>query len=77
MARMLEQMGQAMPKQKPVLELNPEHALVKKLDTLDDEARVKEWSLFLLEQAQLAEGDHLENPADFIKRMNALLSEVI
>lgn len=77
MARMLEQMGQAMPKQNPVLELNPEHALVKKLDGLDDEAKIKEWSLFLLEQAQLAEGDHLENPADFIKRMNALLSEVI
>ncbi|RUM92324.1 MAG: molecular chaperone HtpG [Thiomicrospira sp.] len=77
MARMMEQMGQAMPKQKPVLELNPEHALVKKLDSLEDEPKVKEWSLFLLEQAQLAEGDQLEKPADFIKRMNALLSEVI
>lgn len=77
MVRMMEQMGQAMPKQKPVLELNPEHALVKKLDSVSDEAKLKEWSLFLLEQAQLAEGDSLENPADFIKRMNTLLSEVI
>lgn len=77
MVRMMEQMGQAMPKQKPVLELNPDHPLVKKLESIDDEAKLKEWSLFLLEQAQLAEGDSLENPAEFIKRMNALLSEVI
>ncbi|MDX1795564.1 MAG: molecular chaperone HtpG, partial [Hydrogenovibrio sp.] len=77
MIRMMEQMGQAVPKQKPVLELNPEHALVKKLDSMDDDGKVKEWSLFLLEQAQLAEGDQLERPADFIKRMNALLSDVI
>mgnify|MGYP005843672127 CR=1 FL=1 len=77
MARMMEQMGQSIPKQKPVLELNPDHSLVQKLDSLADDDKVKEWSLFLLEQAQLAEGDALENPADFIKRMNALLSEVI
>ncbi|WP_319379945.1 molecular chaperone HtpG [Thiomicrorhabdus sp.] len=77
MARMMEQMGQSVPKQKPVLELNPEHILVKKLDAMDDENRVKEWSLFLLEQAQLAEGDQLEEPAAFIKRMNTLLAEVV
>jgi molecular chaperone HtpG len=77
MVRMMEQMGQAMPPQKPVLELNPDHALVKKLETIEDETKLKEWALFLLEQAQLAEGDSLENPAAFIKRMNTLLSEVI
>jgi molecular chaperone HtpG len=75
MVRMMEQMGQTIPKQKPVLELNPDHALVKKLESIQDNEKLKEWSLFLLEQAQLAEGDTLENPADFIKRMNALLSE--
>ncbi len=77
MARMMEQMGQAMPQQKPVLELNPNHNLVKKLASLEDEEKIKQWSLFLLEQAQLAEGDQLENPAEFIKRMNALLTEAI
>ncbi|GAB6069650.1 molecular chaperone HtpG [Thiomicrorhabdus hydrogeniphila] len=77
MARMMAQMGQEIPKQNPVLELNPDHALVKKLENIDDEAKLKEWSLFLLEQAQLAEGDQLEEPAEFIKRMNTLLSEVI
>ncbi|VAW47415.1 Chaperone protein HtpG [hydrothermal vent metagenome] len=75
MVRMMEQMGQSIPKQKPVLELNPDHALVKKLEGVSDDEKLKEWSLFLLEQAQLAEGDTLENPGDFIKRMNALLSE--
>lgn len=77
MARMMEQMGQNIPTPKPVLELNPDHALVKKLEALNDDAKLKEWSLFLLEQAQLAEGDQLEKPADFIKRMNKLLIEVI
>ncbi|WP_029407091.1 molecular chaperone HtpG [Thiomicrorhabdus sp. Milos-T2] len=77
MARMMEQMGQAIPKQNPVLELNPDHALVKKLEGIEDDAKLTEWSLFLLEQAQLAEGDQLEEPAAFIKRMNALLSEAM
>ncbi|BBP43057.1 molecular chaperone HtpG [Thiosulfativibrio zosterae] len=77
MARMMEQLGQSVPAQKPVLELNPDHALVKKLDTFTDESKIKEWSLFLLEQAQLAEGNQLEKPAEFIKRMNQLLIEVI
>ncbi|WP_127470372.1 molecular chaperone HtpG [Thiomicrorhabdus aquaedulcis] len=77
MARMMEQMGQAFPKQKPVLELNPEHALVKQLERLDDADKLKEWSLFLLEQAQLAEGDSLAEPAEFIKRMNKLLSQML
>ncbi len=77
MVRMMEQMGQSIPKQKPVLELNPDHALVKKLENIKDDKKLKEWSLFLLEQAKLAEGDTLENPADFIKRMNALLSEAL
>ncbi|MDG6777523.1 molecular chaperone HtpG [Thiomicrorhabdus sp. zzn3] len=77
MMRIMEQMGQSVPKQKPILELNPDHALVKKLESLEDENKIKEWSLFLLEQAQLAEGDQLEEPAAFIKRMNTLLSEMI
>ncbi|WP_044407991.1 molecular chaperone HtpG [Thiomicrospira microaerophila] len=74
MAKLMEQMGQAMPKIKPVLELNPDHALVKKLASLEDESKLKDWSLFLFEQAQLAEGDQLASPADFIKRVNNLLS---
>jgi len=77
MAKIMEQMGQAMPKQKPVLELNPEHQLVKQLDQLTDEGQIKDWSMFLLEQAQLAEGDQLENPAQFIQRMNKLMGQMM
>ena len=74
MARLMEQMGQAMPKTQPILELNPDHALVKRLDQEQDEDKIKEWSYFLLEQAQLAEGDQLESPAEFVKRVNRLLA---
>ena len=76
MIRMMEQLGQSVPTSKPVLELNPNHSLVKKIEAISDEAKVTEWSLFLLEQAQLAEGQQLEEPAAFIKRMNALLADV-
>lgn len=74
MVRLMEQMGQALPKTNPVLELNPTHPLVMRLDAMD-EAALKEWSLFLLEQAKLAEGDQLDNPGEFIKRVNKLLGE--
>lgn len=77
MARLMEQMGQAMPKVKPVLELNPDHSLVKRVAEIEDEAQVKEWALFLFEQAQLAEGDQLASPADFIKRVNKLLTTAV
>ena len=75
MARLMEQMGQSMPQVKPILELNPDHALVMRLAAIDDEEQTKQWSLFLLEQAQLAEGDQLASPADFIKRVNLLLAQ--
>lgn len=74
MARLMEQMGQALPKNKPILELNPNHVLVKRLEVIDDDEQVKDWSMFLLEQAQLAEGDQLTSPSEFIKRVNSLLS---
>ena len=74
MARLMEQMGQAMPKVQPILELNPEHQLVKRLSGMSDELAIQDWSLFLLEQAQLVEGDQLESPSEFIKRVNSLLA---
>jgi len=77
LACLMARVGQAMPHQNVVFELNSDHVLVKKLEALDDDAEFTEWSLFLLEQAQLAEGDQLEEPAAFIKRMNMLLSETV
>lgn len=71
--RMMAQAGQAMPAQKPVFEVNPEHPLVAQLKDEQDDARFAEWSNLLLEQALLTEGGQLEDPVSFVKRMNKLL----
>ncbi|HRA90721.1 MAG TPA: molecular chaperone HtpG, partial [Acinetobacter sp.] len=68
--RMLKQAGQAVPDIKPTLEINPEHALVKKLETsaeFDDLAHV------IFDQALIAEGNLPEDPAAYVKRINSLL----
>ncbi len=70
--RMLRAAGQEAPVSKPILEINPEHALIARLTNLD-EAELAEWSYLLLDQALLAEGAPLEDPARFVKRMNQLL----
>ena len=75
MQQILEAAGQYAPKAKPVLELNPDHVLVKKLQTLGDDAVFNEWAELMFEQAQLAAGNHLEDSAGFIKRVNKLLAE--
>ncbi len=70
LARMLKQAGQKVPETKPVLEVNPEHPLVKKLEAaahFDDLAHI------LFDQALLAEGGMPQNPAAYVKRVNALL----
>jgi molecular chaperone HtpG len=76
MRRILAAAGQAVPESKPVLELNVGHPLVKHLDGLTDAVRFKELSLLLYEQAELAEGSQLGNPAEFVQRLNRLLVEL-
>jgi molecular chaperone HtpG len=71
--RILEAAGQKVPESKPALELNVAHPLVRYLEELTDAARFKELSLLLHEQAQLAEGGQLGNPAEFVQRLNRLL----
>lgn len=71
--RMMEQMGQALPDMKPILEINPDHAILKRLDAEKDEALFKEWSEVLFDQAVLADGGKLEDPAGFVAKMNALI----
>jgi molecular chaperone HtpG len=71
--RLLEQAGQEVPESRPVLELNPAHPLVDRLQAESDEERFGELSLVLYEQALLAEGAMLEDPAAFVRRVNALL----
>lgn len=73
MARLLQAAGQAVPEAKPILELNPEHAILMKLKDETDEALLGRWSRLLLGQALLAEGEQLKNPAEFVKDLNALL----
>ena len=56
-----------------VLELNPTHPIVTRLKDEPDEARFKDWSHILFDQAMLAEGGQLEDPAGFVKRLNELM----
>jgi molecular chaperone HtpG len=69
--RLLKAAGQPAPDSKPVLELNPTHPLVQRLKY--EEARLADWAALLLEQALLAEGGQLDDPAAFVKRMNQML----
>ena len=69
--RMLKAAGQQAPTFQPILEVNPEHPLVKALNT--DSAEFSDWCHLLFDQALLAEGGSLEDPASFVKRTNALL----
>ncbi len=70
LARMLKQAGQDVPSSKPVLEVNPEHALVKKLD---GSVHFHDLAHILFDQALLAEGGQLDDPAAYVQRVNALL----
>ncbi len=72
--RLLKAAGQSAPTVKPTLEINPEHALVTRLNAESDEARFADWANLLFEQALLAEGGQLEDPASFVRRLNGLLA---
>ena len=76
MRRLLEQAGQAVPESKPIFELNPEHPLVKKLDQEADEDRFADLVSVLFDQATLAEGGQLDDPAKYVQRLNSLLLEL-
>ncbi|MBF0282174.1 MAG: molecular chaperone HtpG [Zetaproteobacteria bacterium] len=72
--RILKQAGQEVPTSKPILELNPEHALILKIANIDDEATLENWANLLLDQAILAEGALPEDPAGFVQRINQMLA---
>jgi len=73
MQQIMKAAGQAVPISKPILELNPEHPLVAQLKDLSDEDALANWSHLLFDQALLAEGGQLDDPATFVKRMNSML----
>lgn len=69
--RLLKQAGQPVPDRQPILEINPDHPLVQRLKAQD--SQFDDWSSLLLDQAVLADGGKLDDPAGFVRRMNALL----
>ena len=73
LARMLKQAGQAVPEVKPILEVNAEHPLVKKLATTADQTHFDDLAHIIFDQALLAEGGMPADPAAYVKRVNALL----
>lgn len=78
MQQMLRAMGQKdLPAVKPTLEINPDHEIIKKLLTHSDEAMVKDAAWLLLDQALLMEGVPLQDPANFVQRLNRVLSRSI
>ncbi|MES2369839.1 MAG: molecular chaperone HtpG [Pseudomonadota bacterium] len=72
--RLLKAAGQAAPTVKPTLEINPTHALVTRLNSESDDTRFADWANLLFEQALLAEGGQLDDPASFVRRLNGLLA---
>jgi molecular chaperone HtpG len=75
MQRLLKQAGHEVPASRPVLEINPQHALVKRLEAETDPACAADLGLLLLEQAQLLEGAQLDDPSAFVRRLNVLIAK--
>ncbi|KXX64481.1 molecular chaperone HtpG [Marichromatium gracile] len=73
LARVLKSVGQDAPETKPTLEVNLEHPLLKRLEAETDDERFAELAMVLFDQAQLAEGGQLEDPAAFVGRLNKLM----
>lgn len=76
MARILKQLGQDAPMPTPIMEINLEHPLVSKLEGEGDESRFGELARLLFDQALLAEGGQLEDPAGFVRRLNKLMLDL-
>jgi len=74
LARILKSVGQNAPQAKPILEINPAHPMVKRL--AEEKARFADWGNLLFDQALLAEGGQLDDPAGFVRRMNELMLEM-
>jgi molecular chaperone HtpG len=77
MRRMMEAAGQKLPESKPSLEVNTEHPLIQKLNDEADDARFNDMAQIIFDQAMLAEGGQLEDPASYVARMNKLVLDLI
>jgi molecular chaperone HtpG len=76
MRQILEASGQKVPDSKPIFEFNPAHPLIEKLDAEQSEERFADLSHILFDQAALAAGDSLKDPAAYVRRLNKLLVEL-
>ncbi|MCK5895686.1 MAG: molecular chaperone HtpG [Cocleimonas sp.] len=76
MQQMMKQAGHEMPSSKPVLEINPNHPLLARMTAETDDNKFKEWASILFDQALLAEGGQLEDPAGFVHKLNSLMLEM-
>ena len=76
MRQLLEASGQQVPESKPVFEFNPDHPLIARLDAEGDANRFNSLTRVLFDQAALAAGESLKDPAGYVKRLNALLLEL-
>jgi molecular chaperone HtpG len=78
MQQILKAMGQSdLPTLKPTLEINPDHEIVKKLRGSTDEALIGDAAFLLLDQALLVEGVPVENPGEFVQRLNRVLTRAV
>ena len=73
LARLLREAGHDMPESKPTLEINPQHALLKRVEAEADAGKAKDLANLLLEQAEISAGAQLPDPAAFVQRMNRVL----
>jgi len=73
MQRILKEAGHELPGTLPILEINPDHPIVKKLDTEKSKKKFADWSSILFDQALLAEGGQLDDPAGFVAKLNKML----
>ena len=73
LARLLREAGHDMPESKPTLEINPRHALLQRVEAEADEGKARDLANLLLEQAEIAAGAQLPDPAAFVQRMNRVL----
>jgi molecular chaperone HtpG len=77
MQHLLQQAGHDMPRSKPILEINPTHPIIKRMKDKSVELEFNDWAQLLFEQAVLAEGGQLENPAGFVARLNNLMLDIV
>ncbi len=77
MQRIFKEAGHALPSTKPILEINPDHPIVKKLNSEKSKKKFADWSDILFDQAMLAEGGQLEDPAGFVAKLNDMLVTIV